>query len=289
MTGFDGARRQLIRSAAALAAAGLSAPATAQPAAGGTRGRLKQSISRWCLGKMSLDEVARLALRIGYKGIDLLPPAEWPAVSRHGLVCALGSLGGPLRIEKGLNRVENQEPILAALRRGIDLAAEAGVPNLVCFSGNREGLSDEEGLDNCARGLQQIAGHAEKKGVTLCMELLNSKVDHKDYMCDHTAWGAALVRKVGSPRVKLLYDIYHMQIMEGDVIRTIRANADAIAHYHTAGNPGRKDLDDEQELNYPAICRAIVDTGYQGFLAQEFVAKGDPAQAMEHAFRVCDV
>jgi hydroxypyruvate isomerase len=285
---FDGGRRQVIRSVAALAVAG-AAPSAAQEAVPSARGRLKQSISRWCLGKMSLDEVCQAAVRIGYKGLDLLPPQEWGTVKKHGLVCAMGSLGGPLNIEKGLNRVENHAAILAALRQGIDLASEAGVPNLVCFSGNRAGMSDEEGLENCAKGLAQVAGQAEKKGVTLCMELLNSKVDHKDYMCDHTAWGAALVARVGSPRVKLLYDIYHMQIMEGDVIRTLRANIAAIAHFHTAGNPGRKDLDDEQELNYAAICRAIVATGFQGFLAQEFVAKGDPVKAMEHAFRVCDV
>ena len=289
--GFDGGRRQVIRSAAALAVASVAPRAalaqTPSPAAGG--GRLKQSISRWCLGKMSLDEASQVAARIGYKGIDLLGADDWAVVKKHGLVCPMGMLGGALTIPKGLNRVENHGPILAALSKGIDLAAEAGVPNIVCFSGNREGMSDEEGLENCARGLKQIAGHAEAKGVTLCMELLNSKVDHKDYMCDHTAWGVALVKKVGSPRVKLLYDIYHMQIMEGDVIRTIRANIDAIAHFHTAGNPGRHDLDDEQELNYRGICKAIVATGYQGFLAQEFTAKGDPAKAMEAAFAICDV
>jgi hydroxypyruvate isomerase len=289
--GFDGGRRDVIRSAAALAVAGVAARAGAEPPAtsGAPRGRLKQSISRWCLGKLSLDEVSQIAARIGYQGIDLLGPDEWAVVKKHGLVCPMGMLGGPLNIQKGLNRVENHEAILAALRKGIDLAAEAGVPNIVCFSGNRDGMSDEEGLETCARGLKQIAAHAETKGVTLCMELLNSKVDHKDYMCDHTAWGAALVKRVGSPRVKLLYDIYHMQIMEGDVIRTIRANIDAIAHFHTAGNPGRHDLDDEQELNYAAICRAIADTGFQGFLAQEFTAKGDPVKAMEAAFRICSV
>jgi hydroxypyruvate isomerase len=238
---------------------------------------------------MTLDELCRHAARIGYRGIDLLEPAEWPVVKKHGLACALGSLGGPLTIEKGLNRVENHGPILDALLKGIDLAAEAQVPNLVCFSGNRGGLSDEEGLENCARGLRQIAPRAEKKGVTLCVELLNSKVDHKDYMCDHTAWGAALVKRVGSPRVKLLYDIYHMQIMEGDVIRTIRENVGAIAHLHTAGVPGRHEIDERQELHYPAICRAIVETGYTGYLAQEFVPTDEPLKSLEAAFRICDV
>jgi hydroxypyruvate isomerase len=291
--GFGGGRRGVLRGGAAVVAAGVvRRDATAGADQGGTpavRGRLKQSVSRWCFGKWSLDELCAHAARIGYEGIDLVGPDEWPVVKKHGLVCALGSLGGPLTIEKGLNRVENHGPILDTLGRGIDLAAEAGVPNLVCFSGNRAGMSDEEGLLNCARGLRRIAPHAEKKGVTLCVELLNSKVDHEDYMCDRTPWGAALVRKVASPRVKLLYDIYHMQIMEGDVIRTIREHEDAIAHMHAAGVPGRHEIDERQELNYPAICRAIVDSGYTGYLAQEFVPTDEPLRSLEAAFRICDV
>ena len=281
-------RRRVLKGAAALAAGAVAGRgrAAAEPA---VKGRLKQSVSRWCYGKMSLDELCQHAARIGYKGIDLIEPADWPAVRKHGLVCALGSLGGVLNIEKGFNRVEHHAAINEALARGIDLAAEHGVPNIVCFSGNRAGMSDEEGLENCAKGLRQIAPHAEKKGVTLCVELLNSKVDHKDYMCDHTAWGAALVKKVGSPRVKLLYDIYHMQIMEGDVIRTIRENAPAIAHFHTGGVPGRHEIDERQELNYATVCRAIVDTGYTGFLAQEFVPTDEPLKALEASFRICDV
>jgi len=281
-------RRSVLKGAAALAAGAVAGRgrAAAEPA---VKGRLKQSVSRWCYGKMSLDELCRHAARIGYKGIDLIEPADWPAVRKHGLVCALGSLGGVLNIEKGFNRVEHHAAINEALARGIDLAAEHGVPNVVCFSGNRAGMSDEEGLENCAKGLRQIAPHAEKKGVTLCVELLNSKVDHKDYMCDHTAWGAALVKKVGSPRVKLLYDIYHMQIMEGDVIRTIRENAPAIAHFHTGGVPGRHEIDERQELNYSTVCRAIVETGYTGFLAQEFVPTDEPLKSLEASFRICDV
>ncbi len=253
------------------------------------KSRLKQSVSRWCFGKMSLDELAGHAARIGYRGIDLLPPADWPVVRKHGLVCALGAMGGPVTIEKGLNRVEYHGAILDALHKGIDLAAEAEVPNIVCLSGNRAGMSDEEGIENCAKALRQIAPHAEKKGVTLCLELLNSKVDHKDYMADHTAWGLAVVKKVGSPCVKLLYDIYHMQIMEGDVIRTIRESIGSIAHFHTAGVPGRHEIDGRQELNYPAICRAIVEAGFTGFLAQEFVPTDEPLRALEEAFRICDV
>ena len=281
-------RRSVLKGAAALAAGAVAGRgrAAAEPA---VKGRLKQSVSRWCYGKMSLDELCQHAARIGYKGIDLIEPADWPAVRKHGLVCALGSLGGVLNIEKGFNRVEHHAAINEALARGIDLAAEHGVPNIVCFSGNRAGMSDEEGLENCAKGLRQIAPHAEKKGVTLCVELLNSKVDHEDYMCDHTAWGASLVKKVGSPRVKLLSDIYHMQIMEGDVIRTIRENAPAIAHFHTGGVPGRHEIDERQELNYSTVCRAIVETGYTGFLAQEFVPTDEPLKALEASFRICDV
>jgi hydroxypyruvate isomerase len=290
---FPGGRRGVLRGGAALVAAGVAGRGAGAAAnQGGTpavRGRLKQSVSRWCFGKWSLDELCAHAARVGYRGIDLLGPAEWPVVRRHGLVCPLGMLGGPLNIEKGFNRLEQHAAILEALGKGIDLAAEAGVPNLVCFSGNRAGMSDEEGLENCARGLRQIASHAERKGVTLCVELLNSKVDHKDYMGDHTAWGVALVEKVGSPRVKLLYDIYHMQIMEGDVIRTIRGAIGSIAHFHTAGVPGRHEIDGRQELNYPAICRAIVDAGYTGYLAQEFVPTDEPLRALEEAFRICDV
>ena len=291
--GFEAVRRDVLRGGAALVAASVvERGAGAAADQGGTpavRGRLKQSVSRWCFGKWSLDELCAHAARVGYRGIDLLGSAEWPVVRKHGLVCPLGMLGGPLNIEKGFNRIEHHAVILEALGKGIDLAAEAGVPNLVCFSGNRAGMSDEEGLENCARGLRQIASHAERKGVTLCVELLNSKVDHKDYMGDHTAWGVALVEKVGSPRVKLLYDIYHMQIMEGDVIRTIRGAIGSIAHFHTAGVPGRHEIDGRQELNYPAICRAIVDAGYTGYLAQEFVPTDEPLRALEEAFRICDV
>ena len=287
-------RRGVLRGGAALVAAGLGTRLHAAPLREGQAtgeqagGRLKQSVSRWCFGSWSVDELAGHAARIGYKGIDLLGPEDWAALGKHGLVCALGSLGGPVRIEKGLNRVENHPPILEALRRGIDLASEAKVPNLVCFSGNREGMSDTEGLENCARGLLQLARQAEKKGVTLCVELLNSKIDHKDYMCDHTAWGAALVKKVGSPRVKLLYDIYHMQIMEGDVIATIRANHQHIAHYHTGGVPGRAEIDETQELNYRRIAQEIVDLGFEGYLAQEFIPKRDPMASLKQGMQICD-
>ena len=290
---FETGRRGVLGGAVALAAGLATAhrgEAEGQAPAVSVRGRLKQSVSRWCFGKMTLDELCGHAARIGYRGVDLLEPKDWPVVGKHGLVCPLGSLGGPLTIEKGLNRIENHGPILDALAKGIDLAAEAQVPNVICFSGNRAGMSDEEGLENCARGLSQIAPHAEEKGVTLCVELLNSKVDHKDYMCDHTAWGVELVKRVGSPRVKLLYDIYHMQIMEGDVIRTIRENA--AAHrplpHRRASRAGTRSTR-RRSCNYPAICRAIVDTGYTGYVAQEFVPTDEPLKSLEAAFRICDV
>jgi hydroxypyruvate isomerase len=280
-------RRDLIQSGVAIVTAGSALRGHGSEAA--AKSGLRQSVSRWCFGKWSLDELCSHAARIGYRGIDLLPPADWPVVRKHGLVCALGAMGGPVTIEKGLNRVENHGPILDALDRGIDLAAEAEVPNIVCLSGNRAGMSDEEGAENCAKALRQIAPHAEKRGVTLCLELLNSKVDHKDYMADHTAWGLAVVKKVGSPRVKLLYDIYHMQIMEGDVIRTIRDNIQYIGHFHTAGNPGRHEFDETQELYYPPICKAIADLGYQGYIAHEYTPTKDALPTLEKMLKTCEV
>jgi hydroxypyruvate isomerase len=253
------------------------------------KGNLKQSVSRWCYSKWSLDELCKQASRIGYKGIDLVGPQDWPTLKKYGLTCSINAGSGPIRIESGLNRKENHAAIAAALKKDIDLAVEAGVPNVICFSGNRQGMSDEEGLENCAAGSKLVAGYAEKNGITVCIELLNSKVDHKDYMCDHTAWGVKLVKAVASPRFKLLYDIYHMQIMEGDVIRTISQNIEFIGHMHTAGVPGRHEIDETQELNYPAICQAIVKAGFKGFLGQEFVPTRDPLASLEQAFKLCDV
>ncbi len=253
------------------------------------KGNLKQSISRWCFGKWSLDELCRNAARIGYQGLDLVGPQDWPTLKKYGLTCAINTTAGPIQINRGFNRKENHPAIVDALKKEIDLAQAAGVPNVICFSGNRQGMPDDEGLLNCAEGVKQVAGYAEKKGVTICMELLNSKIDHKDYMCDHTAWGIKLAKTVGSPRFKLLYDIYHMQIMEGDIIRTISENIEFIGHMHTAGVPGRHEIDQSQELNYAAICKAIVKAGYKGFLGQEFVPVGDPLASLEQAFQLCDV
>jgi hydroxypyruvate isomerase len=197
--------------------------------------------------------------------------------------------GGHRSLTDGLNKRSNHGRIEQELLEKMDVAAENDIPSLICFSGNREGLSDEEGIEIVAEGLSRVAKAAEEKGVTLCMELLNSKVNHPDYQCDHTDWGVEVCKRVNSPRVKLLYDIYHMQIMEGDLIRTITDNIQYIGHFHTAGNPGRRDMDEEQEIYYPAVMRAIADSGYDMYVGHEFVPKGDPIEAMRTAFKLCDV
>jgi len=251
-------------------------------------GRIKQSISRWCYGKLSLEKLCAEAKRIGYRSIELLGPGEALAVKKAGLTCAMLNCEG-VSIPDGLNRRENHARIAEGLRKAIDFAAEQGFPNVITFSGNRKGMSDDEGARNCIEGLKLVAGHAEAKGVTICMELLNSKLDHQDYMCDRTEWGVEVCKGVGSPRVKLLYDIYHMQIMEGDIIATLRKHKQYIGHVHTAGVPGRNEIDDTQELFYPAIMRELVKLGYDGYVGQEFVPKRDPVSSLEQAFKICDV
>ena len=284
-------RRDTLKAAAAvLGCAALEGPALsgtglrqAKPAGA----QYNQAVARWCYQDIPLDDFARAIAEMGIKGMDLVGPEDWPALKKHGLVCSITSGGGT--IADGLNRKGNHDKIARELSENIPRAAAAGVPNVITFSGNRRGLSDQEGLENCVIGLNRVKGLAEKHGVTICLELLNSKVDHKDYQCDHTAWGAAVVRQVGSPRVKLLYDIYHMQIMEGDLIRTIKANIQHIGHFHTAGNPGRQDLDETQEIYYPAVMRAIAETGYQGYVGHELTPKGDPMEALRKTFKLCDV
>ncbi len=290
-------RRDFIATSA-LATAAIAAPSlarqpepekkpapTAAPTTG--KGRLKQSVCHWCFGSMKLDDLCVNASAMGIQSVELLTEKEWETPAKYGLACAIGM--GPTSIPNGFNRVENHDKFIAELERMLPLAKAAGIPQIIVFSGNRKGMSDAEGLNNCAAGLKRITPAAEKHGVTIIMELLNSKVDHGDYMCDRTPWGADLVQKVGSPRFKLLYDIYHMQIMEGDVIHTIRDHFDAIAHYHTAGVPGRNELDENQELNYRAICEAIVSKGFTGYLAQEFIPKRDAMTSLREAFRICDV
>jgi hydroxypyruvate isomerase len=237
---------------------------------------------------MPLDQLAEYAAKIGLRGIDLLQPEEYEIPRRYGLVCTMGYAGGG-EIGKALNRLDNHAAIEQALGTNIPRAAKAGVPNVITFSGNRNGLSDEEGLRNTVAGLNRVKKIAEDHGVTICMELLNSKRDHSDYMCDHTTWGVRVVEEVNSPNVKLLYDIYHMQIMEGDLIETIRHNIEWIGHFHTGGVPGRHELDATQEIQYDAVMRAIAHSGFRGYVAHEFVPTGDPMQALRKAVELCDV
>lgn len=249
----------------------------------------RHSVSRWCYSDLTVDELAQAAHRLGLHSVELLDPEDWPAVRRHDLTCAM--VNAPWGdITTGWNRPAHHEDLIPAYNERIERIAEAGFPNLICFSGNREGLSDEKGLEHCVEGLRQIMPTAEEHGVTICMELLNSKIDHPDYQCDRTEWGLELVDRVGSERFRLLYDIYHVQIMEGDIIRTIRNHHDAIAHYHTAGVPGRNEIDETQELNYSAIMRAIAETGFTGFVGQEFVPTAeDPLTSLEAAIEICTV
>lgn len=251
------------------------------------KGNIRHSVSRWCYGKLSLDDLCKACVEIGIESVELLGPNEWPTVKKYGLTCAM--CNGPDRIDYGFNRVEHHDDLVSKFEKAIPQVAEFGFPNIICFSGNRRGMSDEEGLENCVKGLKRLMPIAEKYKVNVVLELLNSKVNHKDYMADHTAWGVELCKRVGSERLKLLYDIYHMQIMEGDLIRTIRENYKYIGHYHTGGNPGRNEIDDSQEINYPAVMRAIVATGYKGFVGQEFIPKRDPIASLRQAIMICDV
>jgi hydroxypyruvate isomerase len=282
-------RRSALQAAGAgLAGAFVTRGAARAEDAPASKGNIKQSVSRWCYNKIPLDKLCEEAKKIGYLSLELLGPKDAEAVKAAGLTCALLSCGG-VSIDNGFNRVENHDKIVTGLKEAIDFCAANGFPNVITFSGNRKGMADDEGATNCITGLKKIAGYAEEKKVTIILELLNSKVNHKDYMADHTEWGAKVCKGVGSERVKLLYDIYHMQIMEGDVIATIRKFKDCIGHYHTGGVPGRNEIDETQELCYPAIMRAIVETGYKGFVGQEFVPKRDPLTSMAQAFKICDV
>jgi hydroxypyruvate isomerase len=224
---------------------------------------------------------------MGIQSVDLLSENEWPAAKKAGLVCAM--CNGPDSIGYGFNRVEHHDKLVEGFSRMIPIVADHGFPSIICFSGNRNGLDDAKGLENCAVGIKRLMKLAEDKKVNVVMELLNSKVDHKDYMADHSAWGVELCKRVGSERFKLLYDIYHMQIMEGDVIRTIKQSHPYFAHYHTGGNPGRNEIDDTQELYYPAIMKAIAATGFKGYVAQEFIPKKNPLESLQKAITICDV
>jgi len=250
-------------------------------------GRLKQSAARWCYSKISIEDLSRQAAEIGLVALDLIDEKDWPVLKKYGLVPAM--VNGSATIPVGWNRKENHDRLDKEMQENIAKAAAAKLPNVITFSGNRRGMSDDEGKANCIAGLNRVKRYAEDAGVTICLELLNSKVDHKDYMCDHTAWGVDVVQAVESPRVKLLYDIYHMQIMEGDVIRTIRANIQHIGHFHTGGVPGRHELDENQELHWRTVAQAIADLKFEGYFAHEFVPTRDPMTSLKQAFTLCTV
>ncbi len=252
------------------------------------KGNINHSVCRWCYGKIPLDELCKSAAAMGIKSIDLTGPDEWPTLKKYGLTSALPQ-GAGKGIGEGFNDPKLHDELVASYEAIFPKLKDAGMSTVICFSGNRRGMSDEEGAKNCAIGLKRLMPSAQKYGITVIMELLNSKVDHKDYMCDHTAWGVDLCKRVGSENFKLLYDIYHMQIMEGDLIRNIRDYHQYIGHYHTGGNPGRNEIDETQEINYPAVMKAIVATGFKGYVAQEFIPKRDPLTSLKEAVMLCDV
>jgi hydroxypyruvate isomerase len=252
-------------------------------------GNINHSVCQWCYNSIPLEELVVAAKGMGITSIDLLRTDQWPTAIKHGLTCAMG-YATDLGLTKGFNDTSLHGKMRKDYEATIPKAVDAGINNLICFSGNANGLSSEKGLENCARGLEPILKLAAKNNITICMELLNSKVDHIDYQCDRTPWGVKLCDKLGSENFKLLYDIYHMQIMEGDVIATITEYKDYIAHYHTAGVPGRHEIDESQELYYPAIMNAIVKTGFKGFVAQEFIPiKEDKLASLRNAVLLCDV
>jgi len=254
------------------------------------KGHIRQSVCRWCYQKIPLDDLCAFAADIGLKGIDLLQPSEYEVPRRYGLRCTMGYVGGEgFQSRNELNRLENHGEIEEVFRSGIPRAAKSGVANVITFSGNRKGISDERGLRNTIAGLRRVKKIAEDNGINICLELLNSKVDHPGYMCDHTNWGARVMEEVDSPNVKLLYDIYHMQIMEGDLIATIRRNLRWIGHFHTGGVPGRHELDDSQEIHWVGVMKAIADTPFTGYVAHEFIPTADPLTSLRKAVDLCDV
>lgn len=252
-------------------------------------GNVNHAVCHWPFNPMSLEDLCIAIKKIGFNAIDLVGPDNWHILQKHGVECSMAN-GADLGIVQGFNDKANHEKLFEGYAKVIPLVAKAGYKNIIAFSGNRNGMDDETGLQNCTEGLKKVVGIAEKHGVTIIMELLNSKVDHKDYMCDNSPWGVELCKRVGSDNFKLLYDIYHMQIMEGDIIRTIKRDHQYFGHYHTAGNPGRNEIDSSQEINYPAVVRAILDTGYKGYLCQEFIPKAtDKIASLEQAIKICDL
>jgi hydroxypyruvate isomerase len=253
------------------------------------KGNVNHAVCHWPFNPMTIEELCIEIKKIGFNAIDLIGPNNWHILQKHGVVCSLCN-GADMGIVKGWNDPKNHEQLIKGYEEVIPLVAKAGYKNLIAFSGNRNGMDDETGLKNSAEGLKKIMATAEKHNVMIIMELLNSKVDHADYMCDKSAWGIELCKRVGSPNLKLLYDIYHMQIMEGDIIRTIKRDHQYFGHYHTAGNPGRNEIDETQEIYYPPIVKAILDTGYKGYFCQEFVPKkADKMASLAEAVRICDL
>jgi hydroxypyruvate isomerase len=291
-------RRRILGTAAGILASGGIAASVGRLAAADqppqrvvTKGRIKQSVCAWPFKDMPIETLARNAAAMGLRSIELVPPTDWPVLKKYGLICALSSTHG---FVDGLNRKENHEMCIAKIKEAIDDSAAAGFPNVITFSGMRKGMPDDVGLDNTVEGLKKVIGHAEAKKVNLCLEMLNSRVavemkGHPDYMCDRIEWAVEACRRVASPRMKILFDIYHVQIMQGDLITRIRENHEYVGHYHTAGVPGRNEIDDNQEVNYPAVLRVIAETGYQGYVGQEFIPTRDPMQSLADAVRRCDV
>lgn len=284
-------RRNALAAGALTAAAQTALAQRLAPAAGS---RVNHSVCKWCYPSIPLDDLCKAGKEFGLASVELLGPADWPTLKKYDMTCAMangpalpGGLGG---ITKAFNRVEHHDQLVEAYSAHLQKAADAGLQNVICFSGNRDGMADDKGMENCAAGIKRLMSLCEKLKINLVMELLNSKVNHKDYQCDHTEWGVELCKRVGSERFKLLYDIYHMQIMEGDVIATIRKHHQYIAHYHTGGVPGRHEIDESQELYYPPIMQAIVATGFKGHVAQEFIpAQADKLWSLRKCVKICDV
>jgi hydroxypyruvate isomerase len=254
------------------------------------KGNINHSVSKWTFGYLSLDELCEAVKKIGFSAIDLTGPKDWPVLQKHGIYSSMCYTAGDNNLNNGLNNPIYHDQLIKEYLEVIPLMAKAKYKNLICFTGKREGMDDETGMKNCMTALQKILPFAEKNGVTMVMELLNSKIDHKDYMCNHTAWGVELCKRVSSENFKLLYDIYHMQIQEGDIIRTIRDNHQYLAHFHTGGIPDRHEINDTQELYYPAVMKAIVDTGFKGYVAQEFMpTRKNKLDSLEEAIKICDV
>ena len=289
-------RRSLIKNLTLGASAIIAAPAISFAAENKSqkkiklKGNINHSVSRWTFNYLSLDELCKAVKEIGFNAIDLVKPIDWPTLQKHGIYSSMCYTAGDNNLNNGLNNAKYHEQLIKEYLEVIPVMAAAGYKNLICFSGKREGMDDETGMKNCMDALKKILPFAEKNGVTMVMELLNSKIDHKDYMCNHVEWGAELCKRISSENFKLLFDIYHMQIQQGDIIRNIRDYHQYIAHYHTGGIPGRHEINDTQELYYPAVMKAIVETGFKGYVAQEFVpTKKDKLDSLKEAIKICDV